>query len=119
MQGDHICIPIFVPGTLTANFHYEFAAPFDMTLIEVSGNCDASTSVILDIGTTADTDAYLDGVTVTGHATDSTKFDLDDFVNAAYPHISKGTFVAVNVDYDGGAGGDGAGLSLLLTFAEG
>lgn len=119
MQGDHLLVPIFVPGTLAADFHYEFAAPFDMTLVEVSGNCNASTSVILDVGTTADTDAYLDGVTVTGHATNATIFDRDDFVNTQYPHITKGTYVVVTVDYDGGAGGDGAGVSLLLTFAEG
>lgn len=121
MQGDHVCIPIMVPGTLTANVAFEFAAPFDMTLVEVSANCDASTSFILDVGEndTPDTDAYLDGVTVTGHATDNSKFDLDDFVNSAYPHIRKGVDVIVSIDYDGGAGNDAAGVSLLLTFAEG
>lgn len=119
MQGMHLLVPIFIPGTLTANVHFEFIVPFNMTLLKVSANCDASTSFILDIGTTADTDAYLDAVTVTGDATDSTEYGLADFVDAAYPHIVDGTMVVVTVDYDGGAGADSAGVSLLLTFGEG
>lgn len=119
MQGNHLFLPIFVPGTLTANMHFEFKAPFDLTLHKVSANCDAATSFILDIGTTADTDAYLDAKTVTGDATDSTEYDVDDFVNSERPHIRAGDMVAVNIDYDGGAGTDAAGVSILLVFGEG
>ena len=119
MQGLHFPVTIFVPGTLSANMHFEFKAPFDMTLLKVSANCDANTSFILDIGTTANDDAYLDAVTVTGNATSSTEYDEDDFVNDQHPHIPAGTYVAATIDYDGGAGNDAAGVSLLLTFGEG
>ncbi len=121
MQGNHLFLPIIIPGTLTADVEFEFKAPFDMQLVKVSANCDASTSFILDIGEndTPDTDAYLDGVTVTGHATDNTEYDLDDFVNDTYPRISDGDDVVVTIDYDGGAGTDAANVSILLVFTEG
>ena len=119
MQGNHLSVPIFVPGTLTADVHYEFIAPFDMQLERVSANCDNALTFILDIGTTADTDAYLDAKTVTGATVASTEYGLADFVDAAYPHIAKGTHVVATIDYDGGSGNDSAGVSLLLTFGEG
>lgn len=121
MQGNHLLLPIIVPGTLTADITFEFTAPFNMSLKEVSAICDASTSFILDIGEndTPDTDAYLDGKTVTGHATEATKYDQDDFVNEQFPHITKGTSVIITVDYDGGDGTDAANVSILLTFTEG
>lgn len=119
MQGHHFPVSIFIPGTLTADVHYEFIAPFDMQLVRISGNCDAATSFILDVGTTADTDAYLDAQTVTGNATTSTEFDKDDFVGGEPIHIAKGTYVVATVDYDGGAGTDAAGVSILLVFTEG
>jgi len=119
MQGHHFPVVVFVPGTLGANHHFEFIAPFDMTLEKVSANCDASTSFILDIGTTADTDAYLDAVTVTGDGTTSTEYDRDDFVGGEHIHVVKGTHVVATIDYDGGGGADSAGVSILMTFLEG
>lgn len=120
MQGSLVLVPIFVPGTLTANMHFEFASPSDLQLIEVSANCDANTSFILDIGEndTPDTDAYLDAATVTGHATANTKFTRTDFVGDQYPSIDKGDDVVVTIDYDGGDGNDAAGVSILLTFTN-
>ena len=110
-----------IPGTLTANVDFSFVAPFDMQLVKVSAICDASTSFILDIGEndTPDLDAYLDGVTVTGDATDGTEYTESDFVNDQHPHIAAGTDVIVSVDYDGGAGTAAANVSILLTFSEG
>lgn len=121
MQGNHLILPVLVPGTLTTNVHFEFKAPFDMQLTSVSANCDASTSFILDIGEndTPDTDAYLDGPTVTGHATVNSTFTRLDFVNDQFPHILKGTNVVLTIDYDGGAGNDAANVSILAVFTEG
>jgi hypothetical protein len=121
MQGNHFAIPIVVPGTLTADVHFEFHAPINCQLEKVSANCDAATSFILDIGEndTPDTDAYLDGVTVTGHATDNTEYTRTDFVGDQFPHIAAGADVVVTIDYDGGAGNDAAGVSILLWFSEG
>lgn len=119
MQGKHLFLTFNAPGQLSANTFFHFKAPFDMILEKVSAICDASDSFILDIGTTADTDAYLDGVTVTGSATAATEYDEDDFVNGDHPRIAAGTDVAINVDYDGGAGGDAANVCIVLTLAEG
>ncbi len=121
MQGKHVLIPIIVPGTLTANVDYSFKAPFDMQLVKVSSITDASTTFILDIceNDTPDLDAYLDGKTVTGHATVATEYGESDFVGAVFPHITKGTQVIASIDYDGGASSDSANVSILLTFAEG
>ena len=121
MQGNHLFLPIAIPGTLTADVHFEFIAPFDLQQVKVSTNCDATTSFILDVGenTTPDTDAYLDGVTVTGHATVNTEYNRTDFVGDQFPHITDGTHIVVTVDYDGGAGTDAANVSILLVFTEG
>lgn len=119
MQNGRFVIPLMVPGTLTANITFEFKAPFDFTIENVSAQASNTTSFILDIGTIADTDAYLDGVTVTGATGVATEYDRDDFVGEQYPHIAADTQCIVSIDYDGGAGGDSAGISLLITCAEG
>lgn len=119
MQGSHFTIPLFIPGTLTANAPLQFQAPFPFIIEKVSAACDASTSFILDIGTAADPDAYLDGKTVTGAADTSTMYDEDDFVNAQHPHVPAGTEVTLDIDYDGGAGTDAANVTVILFCCEG
>ena len=119
MQGNLIALPIHIPGTLTADITFRFQAPFDLQLIKVTGACDNTTSFILDVGTAADSDAYLDGVTVTGAASTTTEYGLSDFVNDQYAHINDGDEVVVTVDYDGGAGGDAANVSVILWLYEG
>lgn len=119
MLGRHIPFPLMIPGTLTANVTFRFQAPIGMQLVGVNAAAADTTSFILDIGTAADTDAYLDGVTVTGAASTTTEFDREDFVGGEYPHIEAGTEVVVSVDYDGGAGGDAAAVNMVLWFTEG
>ena len=119
MQGTKLTFPVIIPGTLTADINANFQAPFDLQLVAVSAKFDNTPSVILDIGTTSDTDAYLDGVTVTGAAAACTLYTRADFVDDQFPHISAGDEVQVTVDYDGGAGGDGANLTVTLFFTEG
>jgi hypothetical protein len=119
MQGTHFLIPIYIGGTLSANHQFQFQAPFDMQLVKVSAVCDNATSFILDIGIATNTDLYLDAKTVTGAADTCTEYDEDDFVDAVNPHIAAGAVFTVDVDYDGGAGNDAAGVSIVLTFTEG
>jgi hypothetical protein len=104
---------------LTADVHFGFIAPCDLQLVKVSANCDVNTSFILDIGTEGDVDAYLDAKTITGATATNTEKGKADFVGTEYPHIVDGTEVRVSIDYDGGAGTDAAGVSILLTFTEG
>jgi hypothetical protein len=106
-------------AALAANDDHHIKFPFDVQLVGVNAACDNATSFILDIGTAADPDAYLDGVTVTGAADTTTSYGRADFVNGEYPHIAKNTEVLISVDYDGGAGNDAAGVAINLFFTEG
>lgn len=120
MQGTRLLLPInFLDAALAANQTYRLSLPFDVQLVGVNAAAADTTSFILDIGTAADTDAYLDGVTVTGAAATTTDFGRSDFVGGEYPHIPAGTEWLVSVDYDGGAGGDAADVSITLILTEG
>ena len=120
MLGNHLLLPInFLDAALAANHTYRLRLPFGVTLEGVSAAAADTTSFILDIGTAADSDAYLDGVTVTGAASTTTMFGRADFVGGEYPHIPAGTEWLVSIDYDGGAGGDAADVSITLILTEG
>ena len=116
MQGSYLHMGIQYLGALTGDQFREFKAPFDMQLVQVSGNAANTTSCIIDIGTAADTDAYLDAVTLTGATGVPTEWTRTDFVNDQYPAIADGTVVQINIDYDGGAGGNVDDLMLNLWF---
>jgi hypothetical protein len=118
MQGSYIHFGWFLVGSLDVpgDQFREFKAPFDMQLVQVTGNAANTTTCIIDIGTAADTDAYLDGVTLTGATGVPTVWDQDDFVNAQYPAIPAGTVVQITIDHDGGGGADVDDLNLDLWF---
>lgn len=120
MLGNHLLLPInFLDAALTANQTYRLRLPFGVTIEGVSAAAANTTSFILDIGTAADDDAYLDGKTVTGAAATTTLYGRSDFVDGEYPHIPAGTEILVTIVYNGGAGGDGADVSLTLILTEG
>lgn len=110
---------VVVPGTLAADVSRVLVFPYPVQLVGVSGRTDNTTSFILDIGTEADPDAYLDGVTITGAATGKTQFGRTDFVGDEYPHIPENTPIKVSVDFDGGAGGNSANVDVQLYFTQG
>ena len=119
-MDNHMIVSLnFLAAALAANVAHRFSLPFGVTLEAVNAAADNTTSFILDIGTAADTDAYLDGVTVTGAAATTTDFGRADFVNTQYPHIPANTEIVVSIDYDGGAGGDGAGVAVTLVLSKG
>ena len=116
MQGSFLHLGIQYLGALTGDQFREFKAPFDMQLYRVSGNAADTTTCIIDIGTAADTDAYLDGVTLTGATAVPTEWTQTDFVNDQYPAIPAGTVVQITIDFDEGAGGNVDDLNLDLWF---
>ncbi len=116
MQGSLIHFGYALDATLTGNLVRRFQAPVDLQLVKVNAGCDNATSFILDIGTAADDDAYLDGVTVTGAVATTTEYGLADFVDAEFPVIPDGIEVVITIDYDGGAGADAAGINIDLWF---
>jgi len=102
---------------------WEFKAPCDLTLRAVSvASAGADTDGVLNVGTAADPDGYLDAVAV-GDQT-PTLFDLDDFNGDLvsnqgddYPHITAGTVISVGFDDDDSNGVDD--WMIVLWFEEG
>ncbi len=119
MLGNLFVLSLESDATLAADYVRRFQLPVGATLVAVNAGADNSTSFILDIGSAADADAYLDGVTVTGAASTTTMYGRSDFVDGEYPHIAANGEVVVTIDYDGGAGTDGAGVHVDLYFREG
>jgi hypothetical protein len=119
MQGNLFTINVNGNGQLAADVVYRFALPVGATLIGGSAICDADDSFLLNFGTTADADAYIDDLTVTGSATACTDIAPSSLVDGAPMHIAAGTDLIVTIDYDGGAGDDAANAAVCLVFREG
>jgi hypothetical protein len=119
MLATHIPCPILVPGVLAADAKFRFRAPIGMQLVGVGAACDNGTSFILDIGTAADPDAHLDEKTVTGATSTTTLFGRGDLPGGEFPHWVAGEEILVSIDFDGGAGGNAANVSIVLWLTEG
>ena len=106
---------IFLGPTLAANHTAVFTLPFDCQLIHVSHVNSTTNQGTLDIGTTSDDDAYLDGVTI-GELDVPVEEDRDDFVGEQFPHIADGSVVKVTItDHASHM----ANVCVVLTFTEG
>lgn len=119
MLATHIPFPILIPGALAADAKFRFKAPIGMQLVGVNAACDNATSFILDIGTADDPDAWLDEKTVTGATATTTVFGRGDFAGGEFPHWAAGAEILVSIDFDGGAGGNAANVSIILWLTEG
>ena len=106
---------LFLGPTLAANHTHVFTTLFDCQLVHVSASNSTTNQGTLDIGTTSDDDAYLDGVTI-GELDVPAEFDRDDFVGGQFPHIPADTVVKVTItDHVSHM----ANVSVVLTFTEG
>jgi hypothetical protein len=119
MQGNIFVLTKSVPGTLTANASMRFKFPFGATLIGANAYTDNALTFILDFGTAADPDAYIDEVTITGATGTTTEIAPSSFVDGAPVHIPAGTECLLSIDYDGGGGNDSANVDVHLFFREG
>ena len=119
MIGNLFTIGIEMDATLTGNIVRRFQLPFSATLVKVNAGADNTLTFILDIGTAGDTDAYVDGVTITGVTATTTMISPSSFVGGEPIHIAAGTEVVISIDYDGGDGGDAAGINVDLWLREG
>ncbi len=118
MIGSKFTLSFHIPGTLAANVAMYYTAQADCQLIHVSANGSNANNGLLDIGPTGDTDGYLDGVSI-GDSNTPAEFVRADFVGGEFPHIVKGTVVAISLDYDGAGGTATHDFTLVLTFTEG
>jgi hypothetical protein len=118
-----IAVTIALPGTITADATFFFEAPCDLSLRAVSAGANNASTAQVNVGTAADPDGYLDAKDL-GDSDNPSIFDLDDFNGALvtnqgddYPHISKGTAIAVNLDVDGST--DPVDPTIVLWLQEG
>ncbi len=118
MQGTMLTVSYHTAGTLAANHAFRFKFPFDVQLVSVSAGGSNTNNGIIDIGSSADVDLYLDAKDIGDGGTPAI-FGKADFVGAEFPHIAAGTIIVVGLDYDGASGTATADYSLLLTFTEG
>mgnify|MGYP005847347813 CR=1 FL=1 len=118
MLGNLFTQTIHVPGTLSANLSIVFALPVDCQLIHVSAVGSNNNDGLLTIGTTASGSAYLASSAI-GDSNVPAEFSRASFVDAQYPHLAKGTLMAVALDFDGASGTATQNFTCVLSFLEG
>ena len=109
---------LHVTGTLGAGVVYTFTAAHDMTLHHVSAVASNDSAATLIVGTTSDTNAYLEEAAI-GDSDVPVEFDKDDFVGGKPVQIRKGTVVKFTLDHDGDGGTAANDFSLVATFTPG
>ena len=107
-----------VPGTLSADLAIVWTAPSPCQLVHVSAVGSNANSGLITIGTTSDTDAYLESASI-GDSNVPVEFDLDDFVGDQYPDIADGDVLEIVLDHDGATGTATDDFTVVLTFVEG
>lgn len=112
-----------IPGTLAANVAIKFIAPFDCQLVHVSAVASNDSDATLIIGTSADDNGYVTAGVIGDSGTPVEKEALTDFAGALagsqFPHITDGTIVTLDLDYDGASGTAAQNVTIVLTFTEG
>ena len=119
MQGNLFVIGLKVPGTLTANHVKRVSFPFGVTLIGGNAAADNTTGFDLDVGTAADTDAYIDAHEVIGAAATSVDIAASDLVDGAPMHIPANTEIVITIDFDATGSSDADNANVHLFFREG
>lgn len=109
---------IHVPGALGANLLAVFTAPTGCQLVHVSAVASNDSDALLILGTTSDTDAYLESCVI-GDSSVPVEKGRTDFVDDQFPVVADGDVVAVTLDYDGASGTAAQDVTIVLTFVEG
>jgi hypothetical protein len=119
MDGMRVVVPVHFHGTMAANGTFRWETPAALTLTHVSAASSVDTNATVAVGNTGTNKeaAYMAAKDV-GDQT-AAEYVRDDFVNAEYPHIPKGTVLLVTVDFDGSSGTAAQNCSVVLTFEEG
>ena len=114
-----------VPGSLAADMDIRFTVPSDCSLVHVSAVSSNDSDATLALGTSADTDGWLEACVI-GDSSVPVEKGIADFDGALLsdvgnepPRAVDGTIVAIIVDFDGGSGTAADDFTLVLTFVEG
>jgi len=114
-----------VAGALSADLNIRFTAPTNCTLQHVSAVGSNDHDAEITIGTSADTDGYLELADI-GKSNTPATFSRADFDGALLtdkgkepPRISAGDVVVVVIVYGDVKGTAAQNVTVVLTFAEG
>ncbi|MFC1996976.1 hypothetical protein ACFLXI_05135 [Chloroflexota bacterium] len=114
-----------IPGTLSANITISFLVPGPCSLVHISACSSAASDSTLIVGTSADTNGFLES-TVIGVSGTPVEFERADFDGALLtdagkenPRLADGDIFVATLDYDGAAGTAGADVTLVFEFTEG
>ncbi len=119
MLGDFFTATFHTPGTLAANQDIKFKLPFDASLAFVSAVASNASNAILDVGNSDAAEAYVKNLDVGDSGTPAVLDEEGDFEGDVYPHITKGTIIAIALDFDGAAGTAAQNFTLVLGFTKG
>ena len=116
---------IHVPGSLAADMAVYFTVPSDCTLVHVSAVASNDSDATLALGTSADTNGFLEACVIGDSGTPVEK-EVADFDGALlsdagseHPRLQDGDIFAIVVDFDGAGGTAADDFTLVLTFQEG
>ena len=116
---------IHVPGSLAADMDVRWTVPSDCTLVHVSAVASNDSDATLALGTSADTNGFLEACVI-GDSSTPVEKGIADFDGALLsdagnepPRLSDGDVFAVIVDFDGATGTAADDFTLVLTFVEG
>ena len=105
----------YIGGTWAANHIQLFKLPCDAQLIHVSAVNTSANAGKIDIGSSADDDAYLDNQDF-GVSSTPVEYDRDNFVGGQFPHIAGGTIIKLTLTDHASHMAQG---TVVLTFTEG
>ena len=114
-----------IPGTLTANINIRFTVPGPCSLVHVSAVGSNANDAEISLGTSADTDGFLEACVI-GDSNTPVEKERSDFDGALLtdagkenPRLADGTIFVATLDYDGDGGTAAADVTLVFEFTEG
>lgn len=115
MQGTNVLAMMHIAGALSGTVTRKFVVPFNASLVSVQVSAGANTNSELDLGTTSDGDAYIDG-TALGASGAPVTVAASSFLTGGPVRLRAGDTLVASVTKGSSAASD---VSIYLGFTEG
>lgn len=115
MIGMNYCVPLTIAGTLSGTTTRVYVMPFNATLRSVQVSAGANTDSELDVGTSTDGDAWIDGVAL-GASGAPVIVKSSSFIGGLPIQVAEGDTISISVTKGGTAA---ANVTVYLNFTEG